>query len=51
MIISGLVFYIFLYEYLPENPITNMSLPTSVVVIASYAFYNCYNLKSLFIPT
>ena len=43
---------ILLYDSLLDNPLlTSLSLPTSLVIIPYYTFYDCYALPTVIIPT
>jgi hypothetical protein len=41
-----------LYDFLLGNDaLTSLSLPTSLVTISGYAFYRCFALRTVIIPT
>ncbi len=41
----------FLFIVLDNYDLVSVVLPTSLVAISNYAFYDCYALKTIIIPT
>ncbi len=43
--------YCYFTSLLGNNYMTNLTMPTSLVDIREYMFYNCYNLRTVIVPT